>query len=118
MKTPENLSNYWLPWICLGVLAAATAIIWFTTISPTPPRVVISLDANGSPSLLGVSLANTNLRDGAFQAMGAAGLKVATRMPPGYSYTNQSQVSNLIKTFEAMNQAGLFTTNSAPNPYE
>ncbi|TAK97004.1 MAG: hypothetical protein EPO07_13960 [Verrucomicrobia bacterium] len=121
MESPGKVFSRRFLWIWAAVLVMAVAAIWFANIkttTPTPARVVISADSNGTPRLLGVSLANTNVRDGVFQAMGVAGLKVATRMPAGFSPTNQTQVSNFVETLKALNRAGLFSTNSAPNLYE
>ena len=111
-------------WLLIGIVVVALAVsmIWFaiikTTVSATPSRVVFSADSNGTARLLGVSLANTNVRDGVFKVMGAAGMKAAIAVPAGLSPTNQAQVSNFIQTLEAMGRAGLFPTNSTPNPYE
>lgn len=64
-----------------------------------------------------VLLANTNVRDGVFQAMGAAGLKASITVP---AFTNRAQESNFFQTLQSMSRAGLFTTNAPkpPNPYE
>jgi len=111
-------------WLLIGIIVVALAVsmIWFATMKTTgsaaPSRVVFSADTNGTARLLGVSLANTNVRDGVFKAMGAAGMKAAIAVPAGLSPTNQTQVSNFLQTLEAMGRAGLFSTNSTPNPYE
>ena len=111
-------------WLLIGiaVVALAVPVIWFatmkTTVSAAPNRVVFSADTNGTARLLGVSLANTNVRDGVFKAVGAVGMKAAIAVPAGLSPTNQTQVSSFIPTLEAMGRAGLFPTNSKPNPYE
>ena len=117
METPHNTK-----WVCVAIIVVAVPVIWLATIrrnSTTRIKgVVVTVDTNGVPELLGFSLANSKVRDGVFQAMGAAGVKITAKMPAGISPTNQTQVSNVIETLKAVNRAGLFATNSAPNPYE
>jgi len=122
MESPHNSSRRPFLWIWAAMFALAGLGTWFATMNSTTPtaprRVVVAVDTNGVPRLLGISMANTNLRDGVFQAMGTAGLKASTKMPPGLSNTNQAAVSNFIETLKSMDRAGLFPTNSSPNPYE
>jgi hypothetical protein len=79
--------------------------------------VTISVDGSGVTRAKGIPLSNTNLRDGAFRAMAAAGLKGSFVLTP---ITNATQESNVLQTLQSMSRAGLFDTNrpKEPNPYE
>ena len=87
---------------------------------PNVPPIIdgFTSDSNGMPSLVGVSLANTNIREAVFQGMGAVGIKASIEQPQ--SFTNMAQESNFLETLDSMRRAGLFITNAPakPNPYE
>jgi hypothetical protein len=67
--------------------------------------------------LFHISLANTNVRNGVFRAMKAAGFRVWVAAPNGGG-TNQTQISNFLETLQAVSREGLFATNSKTNPFE
>ena len=116
----QTQSSYgWLLWLGIAAVAVAVAAlgVFFMLRPPaTPVRVTVVMGSNGTARLGGVPLVTTNLRDGAFAAMGALGLKASLTVPP---LTNgDPQGSNVLETLKSMSRAGLFMTNQPPNPYE
>jgi hypothetical protein len=105
----------------IGVFAVTALVILFAVIkteSPAAPRhILLSMDANGAPVLFHIPLANTNVRNGVFRAMKAAGIRVWLEVPK-IVITNKMQAYGILDTLKAMNRAGVFDTNSIPNPYE
>ena len=117
----QNGDNRWivrvvLVFVLIGVLIVVALLLPST--GARPRRVTISSDSNGSPVLLGVPLSNTNARDKVFQAMSAAGVKVAVAVPG--NITNEAQQSNLLETLKSVSRAGLWDTNAArkSNPFD
>jgi hypothetical protein len=70
-------------------------------------RVRFSTDTNGHPVLLGLPLANTNVQNAVFWAMGKARIKASIAGSP-LMMTNATQQSNYMQTLHSMSRAGLF----------
>jgi hypothetical protein len=83
--------------------------------APDARRIVVTVGTNGTPVVLGIPLANTNVRDAVFHAMGDVGLKGSLRIPSSASPT---RVSNLVETLMNMSRAGLLPTNKPPSSLE
>jgi hypothetical protein len=103
--------------LCLAIaLATLVSAILKVPYRGVAVSVNLTADTNGIPHLFGVSLANTNLRDGVLSVMGHMGLKSSLGVDP---LTNipDSAFTNLVSTLEAMERAGLcssiFVTNTS-----
>ncbi len=113
MADMKQFNLRWLGCICLGV--ASGAIIIGLAVSPNQGALVsikLTAGTNGTPRLLGLSLANTNLRDGVFNTMGRMGMKAELLAPWFQANATDAQSSNLVETFEAMQRAGLVRAGS------
>lgn len=99
------------------VLSSAMYIHIARTKSSSPDRslrVTVTMDTNGVPWLAGVPLSNTNIRDRAFAALRAMGLRGTLAVPP---LTNgDPQIANAIDTLETMRRAGLFGSGTNYSP--
>jgi hypothetical protein len=115
MSTNTKSTSRWFLWLGAAIILAAIAALIFS--KPTTPRgITLEVDTNGVTRLGGVPLVTTNIRDGTFAAMGALGLKASLTVPP---LTNgDPRGSNVLETLQSMSNAGLFSTNQPPNPYE
>lgn len=106
--------------------ALAIIALAFLSRTKTPPRITVTMDTNGVPRLAGVPLSNTNIRDSAFAAMSAMGVKGAFAVPPMAQC--DPRVTNVINTLQSMTRAGFLgsVTNpgragplsNTPSPYE
>jgi hypothetical protein len=120
MNEKKTSSYRWFFWFSLavGVIVLVALLTKASKVSSSPTRITISVNATGSAQLGGITLPSTNIRDAAFSALGAAGMKA--KFTPPSTLTNTLQESNILSTLESMSRAGLFTTNAprSPSPYE
>jgi hypothetical protein len=73
---PERKSFFIRALFSVGAVVLAFVFVALLTWpkSYTSNRISVKFGSNGTPRLYGVSLANTNVRDAAFKAVGALGL--------------------------------------------
>lgn len=124
MNEPKRLNYRWLLGILLVAVLLGGGFNWWRNASQSAivgggaaPRITVSLDTNGMAWVGGVPLLTTNIRDAAFETMGALGLKAGFRVPA--TITNQAELTRTIETLKRMAQAGLFDTNQPlSSPYE
>jgi hypothetical protein len=124
MNEPRKFNYRWLRGMLLVAVFLGGSFIWWRNASQSAvvpgggaPRITVSLDTNGMAWAGGVPLLTTNIRDAAFEAMGALGLKAGFRVPA--TITNQAELTRTIETLKRMAQAGLFDTNQPESsPYE
>jgi hypothetical protein len=110
--------------ILLAVVILGGSFIWWRSASKSAvvpgggvPRIIVSLDTNGMAWAGGIPLLTTNIRDTAFEAMGALGLKAGLEVPA--TVTNQAEMDRILATLRRMGQAGLLNTNQPEtSPYE
>ena len=118
MNDQKTFNYRWHLAIIIVVVAVGVFSVVLTSSKPAGPKLItVSMDTNGTARIGGVPLANTNIRDAAFLAMGAVGVK-AGFAPPASAMTNMTHASNMLETLQSMTRAGLFSTNQPPNPYE
>ena len=91
----------WLTLAIVGTLLLALAAFVVMRSRPTH-SALIKIDSNGTTRLGPLPLRNTNLRDAAFTAVGR--LRSSTVL---VSVAESAQMSEVVKTLAAMNQAGL-----------
>jgi hypothetical protein len=124
MNEPRKFNYRWLLGILLAVVILGGSFICWRNASKSAvvpgggvPPIIVSLDTNGMAWAGGVPLLTTNIRDTAFEAMGALGLKAGFEVPA--TVTNQAEMDRIIATLKRMGQAGLFDTNQPKSsPYE
>jgi hypothetical protein len=118
MNEQKTLNCRWHLGMIFAIVALGAFAVLLTSSKPVRPKLItISMDTNGTARIGGVPLANTNIRDAAFAAMGVVGLKAGLAVPAA-AFTNKTQESNMLETLQSMTRAGLFSTNQPPNPYE
>src|SRR5262249_21688410 len=87
-------------WIAsILVLVCGGVLLFLLTQSVIPRHVNVTIDTNGVPAILGVRLANTNIRAPAFFALRTLGIKPLFRIPNG----------DLIKGLNLVRRSGLGT---------
>src|SRR6478752_1846048 len=70
-----------LLWITLLLVLLSGGVLLFSmTQSVIPPHVSVTFDTNGVPAILGVRLANTNIRSAAFYSLRILGIKPLVRI--------------------------------------
>jgi hypothetical protein len=124
MNEPKKFNYRWLLGLLIAVVILGGGFIWWRSASKSAvvpgggvPRITVSLDTNGMAWAGGVPLFTTNIRDAAFEAMGALGLKAGFEVPA--TVTNQAEMNHILETLKRMGQAGLFDTNQPQtSPYE
>jgi len=103
--------------VVIGVLGVAVVGILFaifgTTAPTSPGHLVLSTDSNGVPVLFHISLANTKVRDGVFRAMNTVGLTFDTVAIGAGGPLTRIQKENITETLNALQRAGLDSTNTA-----
>ena len=104
-----------LLWFSVTLIGVALLVVIATWKPKGSGRITVTTDTNGTARLQGIPLPTTNIRDAAFKAAGAAGIKASLTVT---TPTNAAQESNLVETLQSMSRAGLFTTNQRPSPYE
>ena len=108
------------------VAALAIIALAFLFRTKTSPRITVTMDTNGVPRLAGVPLSDTNIRDSAFAAMSAMGVKGALVVPP--MAPCDPRLTNVVNTLESMTRAGFLGSmtnpsragplSNTPSPYE
>lgn len=91
-----------LLWITLLLLLASGGVLLFSmTQSVIPPHVSVTIDTNGVPAILGVRLANTNIRRAAFYSLRVLGIKPLVRISNG----------DVLQGLSLLRRSGVGTTN-------
>jgi hypothetical protein len=124
MNEPKKFNYRWLLGMLLVVVIVGGGFILWRKTSKSAvvpgggvPRITVSLDTNGMAWAGGIPLFTTNIRDAAFETMGALGLKASFIVPA--TVTNQAEMNRILATLKRMGQAGLFDTNQPQtSPYE
>jgi hypothetical protein len=124
MNEPKKFNYRWLLGILFVVFILGGSFIWWRSASKSAvapggavPRIIVTLDTNGMAWAGGVPLLTTNIRDAAFETMGALGLTAGFEVPA--TVTNPAELKRIIETLKRMGQAGLFDTNQPEtSPYE
>jgi hypothetical protein len=124
MNEPRKFNYRRLLGMLLAVVILGGGFIWWRSASKSAvvpgggvPRIIVSLDTNGMAWAGGIPLLTTNIRDTAFEAMGALGLKAGLEVPA--TVTNQAEMDRILATLRRMGQAGLLNTNQPEtSPYE
>ena len=85
----------------LLVLVSGGVLLFSMTQSVIPPHVSVTIDTNGVPAILGVRLANTNIRSAAFFALRTLGIKPSVRISNG----------DFLRGLNLIKRSGLRTAN-------
>ncbi|HTL15686.1 MAG TPA: hypothetical protein VL793_00535 [Patescibacteria group bacterium] len=80
------------------------------------PPVVVLINSNGIPSILGVPFGNGAVRDVVFRTLGWAGLRAEVRVSSSICLLNSTASSNVFQTINALGTAKMLPPAPAPGP--
>jgi hypothetical protein len=119
MSKQKKFDYRWF--LCLGLAVVVIGVFVALLISPrysipvTVPRarLTVAVDTNGT-AWLGGAQVPPNIRDVAFSALGAVGVKASFSLPAAYADgTSASKAADMIAS---MYRAGLLTTSQPNSP--
>jgi hypothetical protein len=119
MNDAKTHSLGWWLRLSLGIVALAFLLVLL--LQPKaflPSTVTLIIHTNGVAYLGPVSLANTNLQNKVFLALGTLGIETRIAIHTSTNGGGGMMPKKMAETLNNIGRAGLILRNQAPNPYE